>query len=304
MNTTLTVRPALRLELEAVLSLAFQAAPVEERAARVANALRLIRLGELDIAGILVRSGGSELHGAVICCPVPGASGLIWPPQAVESATRAQTEDALVCGALAWLRQRGAKLVQSLLTDVETVLAPPLLRNGFRHITRLLYMRHNLRSVPSEVQGGRVRLVRYSECEPAELGRTLLRTYDGTLDCPEVNGVRTIEEVLEGHRAQGHHNPARWWLALREEEPVGVLLLAEMFEWPGWDVSYVGVVPEARRHGIGRTLMLEALHRAQKAGVDQLTLSVDARNDIACQLYERLGFVRFDERAVFLAILA
>ena len=34
--------------------------------------------------------------------------------------------------------------------------------------------------------------------------------------------------------------------------PVGVLLLNEDREQDGWDVSYVGVVPEARRRGCGR----------------------------------------------------
>ena len=72
----------------------------------------------------------------------------------------------------------------------------------------------------------------------------LLRSYQETLDCPEVNGVRTMEEVVTGHRSQGRHAPSRWWLAWHEKTAAGVLLLTELEDVDGWDLSYVGVVPE------------------------------------------------------------
>ena len=71
----------------------------------------------------------------------------------------------------------------------------------------------------------------YSTCDRALFERTLLRSYDGTRDCPEVNGVRTIAEIIAGHRAQGKHDPDRWWLAFAEDQPVGVLLVAQVPEW-------------------------------------------------------------------------
>src|SRR5205823_11076464 len=94
---------------------------------------------------------------------------------------------------------------------------------------------------------------------------TLLETYQGTLDCPEVNGVRTIAQIIEGHASQGAHDPGRWWLALAGDRPVGVLLLTELLEWNAWDLSYVGVVPEARRRGVGRELVCKALFEARAA---------------------------------------
>jgi ribosomal protein S18 acetylase RimI-like enzyme len=138
--------------------------------------------------------------------------------------------------------------------------------------------------------------------DPARFQETLLRTYEGTQDCPEVNGVRTIEEILHGHRSQGRHDPERWWLASARGRPVGVLMLTELPEWNGWDVSYVGVVPEARGRGVGRELMARALLEARAAEVRQLTLSVDGRNRPAWNLYTRLGFEPFDSREVFLAV--
>jgi ribosomal protein S18 acetylase RimI-like enzyme len=137
---------------------------------------------------------------------------------------------------------------------------------------------------------------------PAPFHQALLDSYEGTEDCPEISGVRTVEEILEGHSAQGKYDPARWWLARAERKPVGVLLLCEVPEWAAWDVAYVGVVPEARGHGFGRELMHRALSAARADGVARLTLSVDVRNQPALNLYTGLGFEMHDRREVFLAI--
>ena len=68
-----------------------------------------------------------------------------------------------------------------------------------------------------------------------------------------MNGVRTIGEIIGRAQQPGSvTSPQRWWLALDAGRPVGVLLLAEMPDVQGWDLSYLGVVPEARRQGFGR----------------------------------------------------
>src|SRR5205085_4692667 len=112
--------------------------------------------------------------------------------------------------------------------------------------------------------------------------------------------IRTIAEIIEGHQGQGLHDPRRWWLAWARGAPVGVLLVAEMPEGEGWDLAYLGIVPEARRQGFGRELALKALCEAKAAGAAQLTLSVDVRNRPAWQLYRQAGFEPVEERAVYL----
>jgi ribosomal protein S18 acetylase RimI-like enzyme len=69
-----------------------------------------------------------------------------------------------------------------------------------------------------------------------------------------------------------------------------------------WEVAYMGVVPEARRQGFGREILLKALFEARAAGVPRLTLSVDSRNQPAWNLYRSLGFEPFDRRAVYLLV--
>jgi mycothiol synthase len=175
-------------------------------------------------------------------------------------------------------------------------------RNGFSHVTRLLYLRHPLELTSQALAASERLLFRSYLQDAGQFHETLLRTYADSQDCPEVTGVRTIEEIIEGHQAQGKYDPERWWLALEESRPVGVLLLTDTPDLNSWDVSYVGVVPEGRGRGNGRRLLLKALLEARLGEATQLTLSVDARNQPALNLYRSLGFETIDEREVYLAI--
>jgi ribosomal protein S18 acetylase RimI-like enzyme len=303
MHLAPVIEPARSHELAPAFRLIFRHLSAQDRENRVANALRLMHHKELDPNGLLLARGPHGLLGAIICQPVPGASGLIWPPQAVTDTRSAEIEDLLIRHACAWLRQCGAKLAQSLLPPKEAHLAAPLLRNGFTHATDLWYLRHKL-DVPSHLLRDSERLTyqTYANGDPDLFQQTLVRTYAETLDCPEVNGIRDVQEIITGHRAQGLHDPERWWLALDHGRPVGVLLVAEMPEGEGWDLAYVGVVPEARRRGIGRELVRKALGAAHHGNATQLTLSVDVRNCPAWDLYTSLGFQPYDQRKVYLAI--
>jgi ribosomal protein S18 acetylase RimI-like enzyme len=250
------VEPARPNERAAAFRLVFRSLPDEERNLRILNAMQLVETGQLDPAGVLVARRREELLGALVCMTIPGGSGLVWPPQAVDGPDRTKIEDSLLQHASAWLRKQGCKLGQGLLSHAELDMAPSLERNGYDHITGLWYMRHDL-DLPTAVLLAPERFTyRAYEGDAVPLfHETLLRTYEGTQDCPEVTGVRTLEEIIEGHRSQGRHDPKLWWLALDGNQPAGVVLLTEMPEWESWDISYFGVVPEARRRGVGRDML-------------------------------------------------
>ncbi|HZV05053.1 MAG TPA: GNAT family N-acetyltransferase [Gemmataceae bacterium] len=293
--------PARTEDWGAAFRLIFQYLPPEEREHRCVNALHLLQRGELNPQGLFLVRGAASPRGALLCLPVPGCTALLWPPGAVEDGAT-ELEDALLRHARGWLRQRGVKLVQTLLAPEESFLAVPLLRNGFSAVTRLWYMRHQL-NLPVHHLNTPARLDYQAYDGDSAFQQTLLRTYENTLDCPEVNGVRSIDEVLEGHRAQGAYDPERWWLVRHGSEPVGVLMMTEMPESGDWELAYMGVVPEARRHGFGREMLLHALCEARAADVPSVTLSVDARNHPAWNLYRSLGFEPYDQRVVYLAQL-
>ena len=310
----MTPEPVRTEELPAAFELLFRRSDPRDRGGRVANALDLVRRGELDPHGLFVLRGRSGLTGAVLGLALSGAAGLVWPPQCTPGADLVPAEDVLLRRAADWLRGRNVKVAQALLSAEDVPYAAALPRNGFARVTHLWFLRHDLAFAPPHPtlphpwgegrEGGPVRLDYrpYDPADPSAFHRTLLKTYEDTLDCPELNGAREVEEVVAGHRGHGRFDPQRWFLALAEGEPVGVLLLTESAEAGEWETSYVGVVPAARRRGFGRELMLQALAEARAAGASALTLSVDARNRPAWELYRGLGFESFDRREVFLAV--
>src|SRR5262245_2383644 len=55
-------------------------------------------------------------------------------------------------------------------------------------------------------------------------------------------------------------------------------------------IQNLGVVPSFRGRGLGRALLLQALHGFSRAGLGKAILEVTAQNEAAVRLYRRVGF--------------
>jgi len=284
-------------EWSSALELALEHLDEDIRPARVRTGLSLLTDGTMDPAGVFVARAALGIRGVQICVPLPGASGLFWLPKTAPP--DAALEDRLVQYGLDWLRGRGTKLAQIILSRLDIRFVGPLLRTGFRPITRLQYFEHSLTTLPPPSPSG-IEYITYSEGQRTLFQSTLLRTYVETLDCPELNGVRTIDEIIAGHIGQGNFCPERWWLASENNKPVAVALVTDIPDLQAWDLSYLGVVPEARRRGIGREMTTHILQYAQSSHCPKMILGVDERNQPALQLYRELGFLYVDSREVYL----
>ena len=119
---------------------------------------------------------------------------------------------------------------------------------------------------------------------------------------PELEGSRSLDDIMSGHRAGGRFVPERWRLGRLRGEPeaAAVLLLSEIPDRDAWEVAYLGLTPAARGRGLGLAALAHALDLA-RAHVPRLELAVDVRNTPANHLYQAAGFVAFDRRAVHLA---
>lgn len=62
------------------------------------------------------------------------------------------------------------------------------------------------------------------------------------------------------------------------------------------DIQTIAVAPHARRHGIGRALMLALIGEARNRGATEVFLEVRADNPGAQTLYRTLGFVEIGVR--------
>lgn len=307
MSESIVVEAARGEELPAAFSLMYQHLPLAERYRSVTNALRLVERGDLTLEHVLVvRRGERMIRGVVVFSPCAGAAGQVWPPRVLAGTDSAKVEDALVQGALDRLRSYEVHFVQAMLAPGEDNLAPSLLRAGFAHLSALLTLAHPLYLADDLSQDRELDppLIwrRFVDSDAEVFQRTLLETYEGTLDFPELNGLRDVSEIMQAHEKHGRCDPDYWFLVCREGRPQGVVLLIEMPEWNEWELSYIGVVPAERGKGIGRAMVQETIRIARRLATSQLTVSVDSRNVPAWQLYVNLGFRALDEYKVYLLL--
>ena len=254
-------------------------------------------VADANLSGLFVaRDARGSLHAAALVQILPGALGIAWAPRG--SSERAV--EAVAGAAGEWLRARGVKVCQAFAPVDTGAQMVPLERNGFRHTTQLVFLRRKLTlgGLPERPK----QPFAYCPVQPPlseEFRSVLLETHKGSLDCPELNGARTADELLAGFA-----DPVPgggWYLVRRDTENVGVVIHADGTE-PGMvDITYFGILPAHRRRGEGGRLLAQTLCAFFDAGVRVLTLSVDARNSHALKLYTRHGFAEYDCREVWLA---
>ena len=232
----------------------------------------------------------------------PGRTVTVWPPGVARGLTDADASAAaaaLLDAITAYARRHGDRLLQAIL-DPDDTAAAALVAAGYRRLTDLLYLIRDAGDVPAPRP--ELSFVRYHESRHTEWGRLLVDTYVGSRDCPELNGVRSPEDVLAGHRAGGPVDARRWLRAELAGRPAGVLLTGLLPELDALEIVYLGVLPDHRRRGLGRELLREAVRLAGRSGVARVSLAVDCRNEPALRLYDALGFTAWNRRHAFVRL--
>jgi ribosomal protein S18 acetylase RimI-like enzyme len=264
-----------------------------------------VEQGEITRDNFLVVRDGERISGLLVYSASAGAAGQVWLPQVAPGYPAEVMADALLREGLRRLQQGGASFIQAQLREGEGPTAC-LLRVGFSHVSALATLYHPLYSVRTEDESDPPPVLLRYQTFTEEAGplfrQILISTYEGTLDFPELNYLRSPEEVLESHRRHGTYHPEQWYLAWEGEKPVGILLLVAMPDWDEWELSYVGVVAEARGRGIGKELVRHAIRQARQLQTSRLLVAVDTRNGPAHLLYARLGFLPVEEQQVYLLI--
>lgn len=311
--TGLEMAPCDQESWHEALEILYQRTPRDARHRLMADILAQGELGVLDLSGLWIARRRRRVVASLLTQALAGRAAAIWPPEVAleRGIDRDATASALVRAALADYRDRGFRLAQALLGPDSPAGAPlDLHRAGLPHVTQLLYLRR-LTSQPLEPEPGTPPLL-WSGFGPAterEFARVMALTYDGSLDMPELEGLRSLDDVLAGHQAAGRFAPGRWRLGRLPGDPDAaavVLLSAPEDDLSGdspWELSYLGLTPRARGRGLGRAALAHALELA-RPHTGRLELAVDSRNRYAERLYRDAGFLPFDRRDVHVASLA
>jgi ribosomal protein S18 acetylase RimI-like enzyme len=225
----------------------------------------------------------------------------LWPPVAKDDAPET-TNDALLSAMVQWLGRQDVRLAQVLLPVDASRQRAQFAAHGFDHLADLFYMVSLSAGFPEHEPQSALQFQPVSATEPARLAEIVERTYERTLDCPQLNGVRDITDVLAGYRACGEFDPRHWLIVCAGGVDIGCLLLADHAADDQWEIVYAGLVPAARGRGYGRLMARHAQFLARAAARARLVLAVDATNIPAVKMYERAGFVAWDRRSALVRI--
>ncbi len=243
-----------------------------------------------------------KLTGAVVVQTQPGRTAVVWPPRLLPEEPQ-DTAGQLLQAGMAPLPQLGMRMVQAVLPTDAGADAESLVAAGFRHVADLLYLVSLPNQFPASPPSPNLQFRPYSPALHAWFAELVDATYEKTLDCPAVNGIRRIEDVLDGYRATGHFDPQRWFTVCHQGETVGCLILTDYPEHATWELIYMALLPASRGRGWGTGIVRYAQWLCWQAGRKRLVLAVDADNVPALRMYAAAGFQAWDRRSVYVRVL-
>jgi ribosomal protein S18 acetylase RimI-like enzyme len=293
---TSEVVPALRLILSSDGQLADES---QARELMKYTAQRGINLGDIWIS----ETGGRVVWAAL---PVisPGRTVLFFGTSAVlvgADPTPMELGLEAICQHYAQLK---LQMVQVLLDPADEATIAIYGGHKFARIAELIYLQRNVRRTPPPMPlPEEFQQLNYSEKTHSAFAAAVLASYQQSLDCPALNGLRDIEDILAGHKGAGLFDPQDWFLILRNGAPIAVLMLSQTHQADGMELVYLGIAPKARGSGIGNYLMQLALARVYERKLHKLTLAVDSRNEPALKLYHRHGLQQIAMKTAMMRML-
>jgi mycothiol synthase len=254
---------------------------------------------EVANEALYVARRGDQLCGAAWGQRQSGNIAVFWPPQ-LEPGEMADTAEQLAESVVAVLDGTSIQLTQVFLSAPDPQTVKTLRHVGFLHLADLLYMTCESPKFPlAAPEPAGLDYVPYAGSERSRLMRLIERSYEGTMDCTALNGVRDIDHVINGYQATGVYRPENWLFVRSSGKDVGLLLLSDHPNAHNWELMYIGLVPEARGYGWGRQITRYAQWLARVANVERIVLAVDAANAPAVAMYHDTGFDLWDRRAVY-----
>ena len=300
---SLRIRPIPPEESRQALSLLVSRLPEAEQSR--ALEMLLTPTGEHPAIreGLFGAYRGNRVVGAVFAQTQPGRTASVWPPRTLPGEPR-DTAIGLLEAVCRCLGAQKVRMAQTLLASNAQDDGATLLEGGFRRLSDLLYLVSPSSEFPKMASTGSLEFEPYGPANHRRLAAVVAATYEQTLDCPELNGVREVDDVLAGYRASGVFDASRWLIARHAGTDVGCLILSDFPEHDNWELVYMGVLPSARGHGWGMEMVRYAQWCAGQAGRARLVLAVDSVNAPAIGVYAAAGFQAWERRTVYVRVFA
>ena len=295
------VRCPAELRAEALALVLCELAPSLRR--QVAGGLLdLEDAAEFGNESLYIARRSTRLCGAAWGQRQSGNVAVFWPPQ-LEAGEDERTAYNLAQAVISDLDESSVEMTQVFLSAPVPETVKVLRHAGFRHLADLMYMACESSRFPLVApEPCELEYVPYSGTQRGRLISLIGQTYEGTLDCTALEGVRDIDNVVNGYQGTGVYRPENWLFVRNGGQDVGVLLLADHPKGRHWELMYMALVPEARGRGWGRQITRYAQWLARGANVERIVVAVDASNSPAVAMYRDSGFELWDQRAVYVRV--
>ena len=261
--------------------------------------LMQVDCGELSLDGLRVVLDGERLVASCWANVYPGRIAQLSPPW-LEPGYPLEVCDRLLTASLDHVRNLDARLAQVSLPLDSAPQQEALSRVDFHHLAELAYLACDRAQFPQTLPESPLEFVPVASEHFEQLVEALQASYQDTLDCPGLAGLRSPEEVLDGYRQLCHGETADWYLVHHDQAIVGCLLLSSDLLGRQSELVYLGLVPAARGRGWGHALVRQAQWQARSAGMLTLSVAVDCANTPGVKIYERAGFAGWERRLAWI----
>lgn len=240
-----------------------------------------------------IRNGGRRLAGAYVMllgARVAAVAGV----RAIDNHTM------LAVGLLEQLirqvKAHGVIQIQAILDGTDSVANDIVELAGFKPLAELQQLVLSLSktsettfaSDPKLPSGKRWQLAR--DIRRKDLTDLISETFVDTLDCPALNGLRSVEDVLDGFLdGQRLEDQMNWWLLEAENKYLGCVFVNQL-PIGATELAYMGLSRSVRGRGYGKLLLDKGIQSARMIGSEMMVAAVDTDNWPAVRLYLQTGF--------------
>jgi L-amino acid N-acyltransferase YncA len=205
------------------------------------------------------------------------------------------------------LSLKGFRQTQALINIADHASQLILSQSGFRSVTQVRQVckelgSFDLQEAVDTLPGLKGKWSWQPACQFdfADVAKLVEMTFQGSLDCPALNGLRSASEVTAGFlERRAWNEQLQWWLLCKDGTPVACCFMTQ-HSTELVELNYMGIAQAWRGQSLGHLLVQNALQTCQLAGVQFLTSAVDVQNWPAVKIYQAQGFETLSELAVWL----
>ncbi len=233
-------------EVDAALRLILSTPYGAAETIQIDDFLRFAEQRSVDLKTLKIAEQLGQMKWAALPLVSPGRTMLIFAPSIALAPSQHEAAKTLTREIVDEYRHQEVDLAQVLI-DPESPGVRELYEScGFWALAELVYLQRRLSGPAGRVElPAGMQFVNYSSQTHDQFSQIIAASYRDSLDCPRLNGLRKIEDVVAGHKATGDFDPGTWYLLREGEVALGVLLLSRAPRSDSMELVYLGLAPEA-----------------------------------------------------------